>query len=557
MKDFKILYAVDRFRPLLEKVGVDYPVMRNILQLKLLMDARRVPLALGNQTRKKDKETKDKNMFLSSLWIYALCGLFLIIFVVMNQNIVYQMSLFFAVVMFMLMTSLISDFSSVLLDTKDKNIILSKPVSSATLGMAKTIHLMIYMFYITVCLGGPGLIASIPRYGLSFAVVMLIELIVINLFVIVLTVLLYLVILKFFDGEKLKNVINYFQIGLSLALAVGYQLIIRIFDIVDLHIVYTPHWWHILLPPLWYGAPFGLVMGMPATGIMLALTILALVVPVIAIIVYAKGMPAFENSLLKLTQVNNAAKRNKKSVITFMSKIICTSREERILFVFANDILRNEREFKLKVFPSLGLSLVLPFILIFTSIQDTGLKGINDFAFYSIYFTGLMVPAVVSFVQYSEKYKGAWIFTVAPVRSVGLLHKAALKAVTVRYLMPLILIQSVCFTILFGVSVLPDLLAVFLNLLLVALISYSIIHPYLPFSVSYGAIESSGAKLFYATFIIFVLTSIHMGINRLGNMALWIYIAVLAVSVVFFWSRFFPERKGKRAVDAKNRPAAF
>jgi hypothetical protein len=171
MIDLKILKFLDRLRPLIERLGVDYRAMRKILEIKLLMDRRRVPTVIASNKRNDDLD--DSNKFLKSLWIYVLMGLILIPFVTMKNNYIYQMSIVFAVVMFFVMSSLISDFSSVLLDIRDKSIIGTKPVGPKTLSMAKNIHILIYIFYITAALVGPVLIVSLFFQGIVFFLVFL------------------------------------------------------------------------------------------------------------------------------------------------------------------------------------------------------------------------------------------------------------------------------------------------------------------------------------------------------------------------------------------------
>jgi len=143
--------------------------MRKILQAKLVMDGRRVPTIFGNEKKKDNKD--DSNKFLKSLWVYILMGLIMIPFVIMNSSYIYQMTIVFALVMFFVMSSLISDFSSVLLDVRDKNIIGTKPIGPKTLNLAKTIHISIYMFYVTGALVGPSLLASLFTQGIVFFLV--------------------------------------------------------------------------------------------------------------------------------------------------------------------------------------------------------------------------------------------------------------------------------------------------------------------------------------------------------------------------------------------------
>ncbi|MCY6354271.1 hypothetical protein [Clostridium sp. ZS2-4] len=148
MKEFKVLKFLDKFKVLFEKFGVDYEIMRKILQMKLVMDGRRIPTIMN----KSNKEKEEENSFFKSLGLYALFGLIIVVLIIPKTNLIFQMSCVFGILMFMIMTTLISDFSSVLLDVRDKNIIFSKPVNNKTINAAKFIHVFIYMFSLTIIL---------------------------------------------------------------------------------------------------------------------------------------------------------------------------------------------------------------------------------------------------------------------------------------------------------------------------------------------------------------------------------------------------------------------
>ena len=161
--------------------------------------------------------------------------------------------------MFILATSLISDFSSVLLDIRDKVRLNTKPVSNRTIHAAKFFHVAIYLTLLT------GAFISIPAIvflftkGFIYFLLFIIVILLIDLLVLAFTALIYMLVLRFFDGEKLKDIINYMQILLAVGVVVGYQIIIRLFDVVDFEYVYDFSWWHVLLPPIWFSAPFELV----------------------------------------------------------------------------------------------------------------------------------------------------------------------------------------------------------------------------------------------------------------------------------------------------------
>lgn len=537
MKDFKVLKFLDRFKGFFEKLGVDYNVMRRILQIKFIMDSRRVS-TIVNSSSKKEDDNSVKSNFNKSLLTYGLIGLIMIPIIWMGENFIFQMSFVFGILMFMIMTSLISDFSSVLLDIRDKNIIFSKPVNSKTLSMAKIIHVLNYMVFITFSLSGPGLVAALVRHGFLFFIIFLLELILMDLFIVILTALLYLIILKFFDGEKLKDIINYVQIALSITISVGYQFLGRLFNFSHLNMVFSPKWWQYFIIPIWFGAPFEVILRGSHNVYFIIFSILAVLVPVISIIVYIKLIPTFERNLQKL---NNNSEKNKKYSISFLDKIlkfICLSREERVFFKFASSMMRNEREFKLKVYPSLGFALIFPFIFIFNELRDSTWNTIASSKMYlNIYFCAMLLPTIVMMMKYSGTYKGAWVYKVAPIKSMADIFRGTLKAFIVRLLCPIYMVEGIIFIFIFGVRILPDLVLVFLNILLFTVICFRAIEKALPFSQAFGVSEQGkGLIVIPLMLLIGVLAGIHYACTFL-NYGIYVYIAVIIIIVMFAWRK--------------------
>ncbi len=69
-----------------------------------------------------------------------------------GDNYLFQMSITYAMIIFMIMTSMISDFSSVLLDIRDRTILSTKPITAKTINAAKFMHILIYLTYLTIAL---------------------------------------------------------------------------------------------------------------------------------------------------------------------------------------------------------------------------------------------------------------------------------------------------------------------------------------------------------------------------------------------------------------------
>lgn len=111
----------------------------------------------------------------------------------------------------------------------------------------------------------------------------------------------YYFILKIFDGEKLKDIINYFQIVLSVVLALGYQIIPRVFDFTGVNVNFKIKWWSYLVPPVWFGAPYSLIIEHNNGREYVLLSIMCVAIPIIIFGIYYKFIvPYFEENLQKL-----------------------------------------------------------------------------------------------------------------------------------------------------------------------------------------------------------------------------------------------------------------
>jgi hypothetical protein len=141
-----------------------------------------------------------------------LLGLFFIISFFISNDTVTQFFLFFTFFIFLLASTLITDFTNVLIDIRDNAIILPKPINDKTFLLARLFHIIIHVSKLVLPMTLPSLITVGIKYG-SWGVVTLILLIPpVTLFTIFLINALYILILKVSTPEKFKNIISYFQI---------------------------------------------------------------------------------------------------------------------------------------------------------------------------------------------------------------------------------------------------------------------------------------------------------------------------------------------------------
>src|SRR5688500_9790278 len=183
------------------------------------MDNRRQLVAY----RKTKKEAA--NTFGTTLFFYAVFGGFVSLAMYNIQSFMFSMIVFFTYIMVMVSMTLITDFSSILLDTSDNTIILPRPVDSRTLFAARLTHILLYLGQLAFGLSIIPAIVVLVQHGgwILLAFLVLIGLAIVTS--VVITNALYLLLMQFTSEEKLKSIINYFQIVMAIFIMAGYQIL--------------------------------------------------------------------------------------------------------------------------------------------------------------------------------------------------------------------------------------------------------------------------------------------------------------------------------------------
>lgn len=542
MQDFLYLKLLDRIKPLFSSMGIDYTIMRRILEVKLIMDGRRT--STFNQ-----EKPKGKHPFLASLAIYAFLGIFIGIFMLFSFPLFLKMNIVLGMIIFIILTTMISDFSSVLLDVRDKSILLARPVKAKTLNTAKLLHIVYYLFSITMAIAGLSLIVSLFKYGFLFFLTMLIILVLICSLTILFTSIFYFAILHLFSGEKLRDIINYFQISLSIFMTVSYQLIGRLFNIVDMQVQISMHWWNFLLPSSWFAAPFSVLFANEHGLYYILLSLTGVIIPIIALILYIKiAAPAFEKNLQKLTSSSGSKESFKKhSLMQIVSGLICYNRTEKVFFKFTCNMLKSERKLKLKLFPSLTLGVIMPFIMIFSTASHS--KSISEFLstiangeyFLYLYISLILFSNLFMIISMSENYRGAWIYKVLPVGDPGQILKGSMKAFIYKYIIPFFLLTCLIFIAICGMKIILDLILIFINLMTIMLALLKFSKKELPFYKDFDSTQGAGniGPLILSFVLCGGLAAAHYQFNKHFSYGIVFDLIISLLLFVFFWNTSF------------------
>jgi hypothetical protein len=519
--------------------------MRMILHIKLTMDGRRVSTVMRNNKKTDDKE--DKNNYLSLLKMNLFMSIFIGLIMLSGMASMIATNIVIGINLFMMVSLMISDFSAVLLDVGEKNILMPKPIDSKTFNAAKTTHICIYLMGLSLSLNLIPLALGTVKYGPLFFVIFSVESILAVFIVIAVTALLYTLVLRFFDGEKLKDIINYFQILLAFVFAFGYQLVIRVFNTTNLNSEYVPRLWHALLPSMWFAAPFGIYIDGNKQPFLLFLLVLGIVGPILLITIYIKAVvPYFEKNLQKLSGNGGNVSKTSENRKEFIARLVCKNKVEKSMFKFTQNMIATERNLKLKVYPTLAMAVFMPVLFVFMergngkSLMDNIQTGYGGKIHLLMYISIFLLCFCTAFINNSDSYKGAFIYKVLPIENPGIILKGAIKGTIFKLIIPLYILEATVFLILKGPTIIIDLIVMFLVLLIISLEYFKLSNKAMPFSVKFATADSG--KLIEPSIITGILLGVFAIIHiviRNNMVVVGIYAGVLLVVNVILWRNSF------------------
>lgn len=220
-----------------------------------------------------------------------------------------------------------------------------------------------------------------------------------------------------------------------------------------------------------------------------------------------------------------------------LSKIICRDKEERIFFNFVSKIIRNDRDFKYRIYPTIGAYYIYPIYMIFHKDE----KYISSYMYLFLYFSLMIIPTIMIALKYSENYKASYIYTTIHIKNKMAVHKAAIKACLVNIIIPLYLIQSIIFVYFYKVSIIQHIVVIFLVSIFITIITFKILDKNMPFSRQINVLKKNYAivEKYLMIVLIFIMVGIHFIVSIFGTLAINIYIIViLMVNMLLYKSVF-------------------
>ena len=537
-----ILLLLDQLSFLYKKSDIDYEQLRSIVKIKFEINSRKASGMLGQSASGKPTS------FTFALVIYAVFGLVTAFVLFLQNSALISYGILYSYILVFTIMVLITDFSSVLLDTSDNTIVLPKPVSSKTVFAARNTFIIVYIAQIVLALSAGGIIITFILFGGLAGLLFLTSLILITLLATNLTFALYLGVMSFTSEETMKNAINYMQIAMTVLFMGSYQLLPRLIDNLE---NFTQQLnfetWMIFIPPFWYATMQGLLQHQIEIAVLPLLSVvLGIVMPFGLMVGIQKFFIPFFNNKLQDLAIQNKEEKSKKTQTVHsafspsfvLKKLFQLKPLEQAAYVLTVQSLKADRKLKLRIYPALGYIVVF-IIIIFVSVNKNNENLFVDLHathhyLWLIYFCGFLLNTAQFETSYSENFKARWIYESSVIQHPGQLISGSLKANQMYFMVPAYVLVSIGVLFFWGPSTADDLVLGFFNCSLITLINIWLNQRLLPFSLPEDA-RMSGNN-FARGLLIMVIIAALCGLHYL---AILVPYGVSVAIVIFFASYWF------------------
>lgn len=473
-------------QPFLSK-DLNYNQIREMLKLKLIMDSRRIPIGTQKNAEKLKKEP-GRSMLLTCL-VYMFIGAFIAAMQSM-PNIFGANMLGFSMLIFMLFSAYISEYSAVLLDTTEKSFYGALPIGHNEINTAKNIHIAYYIGTIAFSMMLPSMIAAFVFHGLLYGLSFVVMSVVITVFCLHLAGTIYFLLLKVFSGEKLKDILSGFQIFMTIAMVLAYQIVPRVINFAEFakaELTFSPFF--VILPPAWFAAILAVFFAATSAGYYYILAGMAVGAIILLEVVYNKKvMPEFEGELDKLTET---AKENKSlsAFSTFICKVLSKDKQENAFMKLVLIQISRNRDIKLKIYPQLTNMIILPVIILLSQLPRVGnFEGLittikeGRWTIALLYSVGLTSSVIYKIISQSDNKESLLFYQVLPIENLSKCIRAGIKVVLFHYITPVFMILSAIFFVICGIKVLPDIVLAYIAFIFITSFEIRISGWVLPFS---------------------------------------------------------------------------
>lgn len=474
-----------------KSMGADNVQLRAILNTRLLLDDRS-PMSMGRMNKPK---TETKYTTLRNIIASLVLGFVYMFPVIVVPDRIFSLAIFFSFMLMVMTLMLITDFSNVFFDSRDKYVLFPRPVNDRTIVLARLLHVFIYLFRIVLPMSLPAWIMLGYMDGWKSALLFPLPLVMMVFMALFIVNSVYLAVLKLAPPEKFKDIMNYFQVVTSVIFFASVYLMPRFFDPERGYVsVINDYAWLRFLPSYWLAACWswlGYMVTLPGTSF---LSLLAIVFPLLCMYILVRKLaPEFSRRISGIDAADTGGftktgniRRSSGIFYKKLAYLFNRSDEARAGFMIAWLQTSRSRSFRMRVYPTFAYIPVYFFYLLTSQKKTAGTLferlANGHLNLLLLYMSAFVLISAITYLISSDQYKAAWIYYAAPVQKPGNIMTGAFKALWVKYFLPFFISLSVFVVYVWGIAAVGDIALALVNVTLFVACIARISYRQLPFS---------------------------------------------------------------------------
>ncbi len=522
---FKLLSlkVLDLFKPLFRGLKVDYDKLRAILKAKLIMENRRTSAFSnsfsGQESKSKVSEFFQNNSFFKKGYIlFLIYGLILGGLCFSIDDVKTRYTVLFAVGIFLFFAGIVVDFTEVLIDTRDRDILLYKPVGEREVNLARLISLIIYIVKLSLIMFGPALLITLVKRPQEFFILLL-EVIMLSISLVMFEYIFYYVLFKIFKNLNIKSIITTVQVLIFVIIMVGFQIIANAIDKETALRVFTSESFKYLFIPMWFTGPFELLYGNFDT-INIIYTVLLIVLFVALIAINTAISKDFEEILSKKDKVII----NKKSSFLqrLTNKFFAKNDMEKAGVNMVFWMKGSDEKLKFQLGSLSLMIIVYPLIFYFAMFKkgsdpmaETALKDHARFVTLINYMSAMMAMSIWQILNYATNYKASIIHLITGNLRLKEYRNGVKKGGLFAFIFVPILINAMIMSLFIRDAWFIDYVNPIIFIMLSAIIASDLMLKNIPFSMDVAKIKNGQKGYFWAGMAAMLITAVLTGLNAL------------------------------------------
>lgn len=517
------LKVLDLFKPLFKGLKVDYDKLRAILKAKLIMENRRTS-AFSNSFSGQESNSKisqffqNSNFFKRGYILFLIYGLILAGLCASIDDIKIRYTVLFAVGMFLFFAGIIVDFTEVLIDTRDRDILLYKPVGEKEINLARLISLIIYVVKLALIMFGPALLLTLVKRPQEVPI-LLVEVVMLSVSLVMFEYIFYYVLFRIFKNLNIKSIITTVQVLIFVVLMIGFQFFGHIVDKEMAIKIFSSEAFKYLFIPMWFTGPFELLYGNFET-INIIYTVLLIVFFIGFIAINTAISKDFEEILSK----KNKVIINKKSSFLqrLTNKFFAKNDMERAGVNMVFWMKGSDEKLKFQLGSISLMIIVYPLIFLFAAFKkgsdpmaDMVLRDHARFVTLINYMSSMMAMGIWQILNYATNYKASIIHLITGNLRLKEFRNGVKKGGLFSFIFVPVLINAMLMSLFVKNAWFIDYINPIIFIMLSGIIASDLLLKNIPFSLDITKIKNGQKGYFWAGMAAMFITALLTGLNAL------------------------------------------